>query len=148
MDDYEQKAVNDIEEFGCHVLHVLEEDDLSCFTYSIGISRKTGRPDLVITGLNREIAHWVINEYNERLRNGEQFEVDNYYSGFLEGFEVTFKEVSKEHYKEHFGWGLWYYGNMTFPVLQLVFPSTSGDWPWDQEASQDFKWIQPILSAR
>ena len=38
MDQHEKKALKDIEDYGCHILHVLEEDDYPAFTYSIGIS--------------------------------------------------------------------------------------------------------------
>ena len=147
MDESEQKAIDDIDEYGCHVLHVMEEENLARFTYSIGIYRKTGKPELVITGLDNEIAHWAINEYNARILNGKKFEVNKFYSGFLEGFDVTFKEVEEKHYDEHFGWGLWYYKDKNFPVLQLIFPTTSGVWPWEKDASEGFKNAQPILCA-
>ena len=39
MDEYEQKALDDIEKHGCHVLHVMEEDNYPRFTYSIGIEK-------------------------------------------------------------------------------------------------------------
>ena len=148
MDEHEQKIIDNIEKHGCHIMHIFEEGDLPRFTYSIGIYKKTNMPELIITGLKREVAHWAINEYKSRVAAGEIFEVDKHYSGFLEGFDVTFRDVAKEHYEEHFGWGLWYYGGNTFPVLQLIFPSTSGIWPWDENASDDFKWFQPILSSR
>lgn len=146
MDEQDQKALDDIEEYGCHILHILEEGDYPRFTYSIGIEQTSRKPELVILGLKHELANWMINEYNSRLRAGESFEPGKYYEGFLEGFEVTFQEVSKEHYKEYFGWGLWLYKGNNFKVLQLVYPSTSGIWPWDQNAPESFTWLQPLLS--
>lgn len=44
MDQYEEKALKDIEEYGCHILHVMEEDEYPRFTYSIGIQKNTGQP--------------------------------------------------------------------------------------------------------
>ena len=148
MDEQEQKAIDDIEKYGCHVIHVFEEEDYPRFTYSIGIERKTGCPDLIITGLKRELAHWMINEYNKRVREDEKFEPSKYYEGYLDGFVVTFLNMSKEHYKEYLGWGLWYNKGDNFNMLQLVFPSTSGVWPWDENASEDFKWFQPLLNVQ
>ena len=123
----------------------MEEGEYPRFTYSIGIEKTTGQPDLIITGLKRELAHWMINEYARRIKEGEAFEPSKYYNDFLEGFEVTFIEVAKERYKEHFGWGLWYNKGYNFKMLQLVYPSTSGVWPWDDGAPDDFKWFQPLL---
>ncbi|MCE2029466.1 DUF4262 domain-containing protein [Sessilibacter corallicola] len=147
MDQYEEKALKDIEEHGCHILHVMEEDEYPRFTYSIGIEKTSGQPEIIITGLKQEIAHWIANEYNNRVRAGEVFKPNEYYSDFLEGFEVTFKEVAQEHYSEHFGWANWLYNSNNFKVLQLIYPNTSGFWPWDSEASEDFKWFLPKLYA-
>ena len=147
MDDYEQKAIDDIEKYGCHILHVMEEDEYPCFTYSIGIEKNTKQPDLIIMGLKQELAYWMINEYNLRINKGEVFELKKYYSGFLEGFEVTFIEVAKEYYKEYLGWGLWYNKGDHFKMAQLVYPSSSEIWPWDEEAPKDFTWFQPLLEA-
>ena len=35
----------------------------------------------------------------------------------------------------------------SFPVLQLVFPDKSGIWPWDENASEEFKRYQPVLGS-
>jgi len=147
MNEQEQNQIDNIEQYGCHIIHVFEEDDLPRFTYSIGIYKKTGQPELIITGLKREVAHWAINEYNRRVKSGESFEPDKYYAGFLEGFDVTFKVVAKAHYPEHFGRAIWYYENDAFPVYQLVFPTTSGVWPWDKDVPAEFLAFQPLLNA-
>ncbi len=148
MDENEQKAIDDIEKFGCHIIHVFEEDEYPRFTYSIGIEKTKNHPDLIITGLKRELAHWMINEFNRRIKEGEVFKPSIYYKDFLDGFDVTFLEMSKEHYEEYLGWGLWYNKGDNFNMLQLVFPSTSGVWPWDKNVSEDFTWFQPLLNVQ
>ncbi|WP_353570525.1 DUF4262 domain-containing protein [Candidatus Albibeggiatoa sp. nov. BB20] len=146
MDKHEQKALDNIEKYGCHILHIFAEDDLPRFTYSVGIQHKTEHPDLVIMGLKQNLAHWIINEYNTRINAGEIFELDQYYSGFLGGgFEITFKKVAPEHYPEYFGWNIWYNKGSDFDIWQLVFPTVEGIWPWDEEASTEFKQYQPML---
>jgi len=97
--------------------------------------------------LKQELAHWMINEYNNRVKAGEVFEPNKYYSGFLENFDVTFREVEKQHYPEYFGWARWLYKGDNFSVLQLIYPSTSGFWPWDTEAPDDYTWCIPRLYA-
>ncbi|KPJ91599.1 MAG: hypothetical protein AMJ53_11280 [Gammaproteobacteria bacterium SG8_11] len=147
MDKQEQKAVDDIEKFGCHVIHVLEEEDLPGFTYSIGIYASTGKPDMLIMGLKREVAHSIINEYNKRVKSGEEFVPNSSYGGFLEGFDVVFKKMDKKFYKNYLGWGLWFYKGDAFEMLQMVFPTTSGIWPWEEDAPEDFLWFQPLLTS-
>ncbi|MCU7806895.1 MAG: DUF4262 domain-containing protein [Candidatus Thiodiazotropha sp. (ex Semelilucina semeliformis)] len=146
MDEHEQKAVDNIEEYGCHVMHIFAEDNLPRFTYSVGIYGKTKQPELIVMGLKREVAHTLVNDYSSFVKEGRVFNPGEYYSDFLDGYDVTFIEVAKEHYEEYFGWDIWYYKGKSFPVLQLVFPDKSGVWPWEERASEDFKWYQPLLN--
>lgn len=142
----DEKALSDIEQYGCHILHVLEDETGPRFTYSIGIEKTSQHPELLVTGLKRETSHFIVNEYNSRIRNGESFLPDEMYSGFLGDFDVLFQPVLKEHYEDYFGWGLWLYGGDKFRVYQLIWPSTSGVWPWNPAAPDDYTYFIPSLS--
>ncbi len=147
MNDREEKALKDIEQFGCHILHVMGDDDGPQFSYSIGIQKTSNHPELLITGLKPELSQWIINEYNERIKRGESFQTNVFYKDFLENFEVLFKEVEVKYYDEYFGWGKWFYSGKAFKVFQLVYPNTSGIWPWEKEATNEFTWFIPKLYA-
>ena len=146
MDEHEKKALDNIEKYGCHVMNVMEEGDLTGFTYSIGINKKQNKPDVVVMGLKSELAHSMVNNYKDRLIKGEVFESGKSYSDFLGDFDVCFIKVAKKHFKEHFGWGLWLHKGDDFEVLQMVWPTTEGVWPWDNEKSEYYTWAQPILN--
>ena len=146
MDEHDQRALDNIEKYGCHVMNVMEEGDLAGFTYSIGISSKQNRPDVVVMGLKKELAHSMVNNYKDRLLKGEVFEPGKLYSDFLGDFDICFIKVAKKHFKEHFGWGLWLHKGDDFEVLQMVWPTTEGVWPWDNEKSEYYTWAQPILN--
>lgn len=73
VDAEETKALEDIQKYGCHVIHVLEEGEYPRFTYSIGIEQQTGQPELIVTGLKRELAHSIISAYSEKVSAGEVF---------------------------------------------------------------------------
>ncbi len=145
MNEYEKKLLKNIEEHGCQATYVFDNEDNSCFTYSIGIYKITKQPELIITGLKQGIAHWIVNEYNRRIIDGEHFEVNQYYDGFLDGFQVTFKEFNKAHYEDHLGSCLWLYGNSDFKTYQLIWPSTKGMWPWDKDAPKSYLEMMPKL---
>jgi Domain of unknown function (DUF4262) len=147
MDANERKALANIEQYGCHIIYVMAENDLPPFAYTIGIQRTSKAPELMVIGLKQPIAHFILNEYNRRVQKGEKFSEDQMYSGFLEGFECTFKKVDRTHYPEYLGWSLWLYDREEFDTLQIVYPNTSGIWPWQNEASTWFKSWQPLLSA-
>lgn len=48
--------------------------------------------------------------------------------------------------KEYMTWADWYYKREDFPILQCVWPTTNGIWPWDKDADEEFLKIQPLLS--
>ncbi|RVC28185.1 DUF4262 domain-containing protein, partial [Mesorhizobium sp. M7A.F.Ca.CA.004.04.2.1] len=58
-----------------------------------------------------------------------------------------FGTVHIEHYREHFGWDLWFYDGLDFRVLQLIYPTVDGIWPWQAEASNWFRAWQPLLDT-
>ncbi len=147
MDAAEQKALEDIERYGCHILHIMAEGDLPPFSYTVGIERASNAPELIVIGLKQPIAHFVLNEYNRRVREGERFSDGQFSSGFLEGFDCLFREVDRANYREYLGWDIWLYGEDGFNTLQLVYPNTSGVWPWQPEADQWFKSWQPCLAV-
>jgi hypothetical protein len=68
------------------------------------------------------------------------------YEGFLEGFKVQFEAVASERFDEYFGWNKWLYRGKNFEVLQIIYPTTDGVWPWEPAASEWFRQRQPILS--
>ena len=147
MDDEDAAVLADIARYGCHVIHVLEEGGLPPFSYSVGITRASSAPEVIVIGLARKLAHFIVNEYNARVRQGEAFKPGGYYAGFIGGFDVTFERVDRRHYDDHFGWNLHLYGGDGFDVLQLVYPTTSSVWPWEPGAPASFKAWQPLLTA-
>ena len=145
MDSEEEQALADIEEYGCHVIHVLEDEEGPPFSYSVGVQKSSGAPEVIVVGLKQPIAHFILNEYNARVRAGETFAAGRRYDGFLEGFEIQLEPVASEHFDEYLGWNKWLYGGNDFEVFQIVYPTTDGVWPWEQGASEWFRLRQPLL---
>ncbi len=130
MDSFDQKTLDNIEKFGCAVIHVAAEDDLPLFAYSVGIQKTANAPEVIVIGLKPELAHFVVNEYNRRVRAGERFVPGQWYEGFIGGFPIAIEQVGPEFYEEYFGMNLWLYQGPNFSVYQLVYPSTTGIWPF------------------
>jgi hypothetical protein len=145
MDAGEEKALADIERYGCHVIHVLEDEEGPPFSYSVGVQKTSGAPEVIVIGLKQPIAHFVVNEYNARVRAGERFAPGRRYGGFLERFDVQFEVVASDRFDEYLGWNRWLYNGNTFEVLQIIYPTTEGIWPWEGRASDWFRRRQPIL---
>jgi hypothetical protein len=146
MDDGAKKTLADIEAYGCQVIHVLEDDQGSPFSYSVGVQKSSGAPEVIVIGLDQPIAHFVVNEYNRRVRSGERFIPGKRYDGFLDAFLVQFEVVGADRFDEYLGQNKRLYGGKDFEVLQIIYPTTDGIWPWEERASEWFRGRQPILS--
>jgi hypothetical protein len=146
VDDAERRALENIEKFGCHIIHVWGEDGLPPFTYSIGLATTRSAPDLCIVGFEQDLAGSVINHYADRLLSGERFVSGHRYAGFLEGFDVCFERVARRHYEDYFGWAIWYRHGLDFVIDQMIYPSIDGPFPWEEGASDEFRTWQTILT--
>lgn len=148
MHDYERKILDHIEQFGCSVTSVFDPDDHNPpFSYSIGIARQTNAPELIIVGLESKLAHRLINQYNHRVTAGERFMPEVLYLGFLDGFAVQFGPVARVHREDYLRSACWLHDGPDFDALQLIWPSTSGVWPWDPSASDWLRENQPLLAG-
>lgn len=148
MNEEEQQFLDIIKEHDWHVMQVRNtaEQKGPTFSYSTGIYKHFGKPELIVFGLSNEVEKWVINEYGDEIRSGKrQFCANSFYDGFLEGFDVCMIEANENVRKEYACWADWYYERKSFPIFQCVYPTTSGKWPWDAEASESFKENQPLF---
>jgi len=148
MNEAEKKIVENIEKHGCHITSVFDNSgEKPSFTYSTGIQKSVSAPEVIIVGLPNKLAASVANNYLRRIREGETFEVGKFYPDFLAGFDITFGVVSQENKEKFMLSSCWYYKN-AFEALQLIFPTTSGVWPWDKNAEKSFHEIQPCLGEQ
>lgn len=141
----DMKVRSDIAKYGLHVINVMEDEEHPPHSFSIGLFHNFKHPEIIIVGLKTELMQSMINWMGDEIREGKQLEVGKNYSGFLEGFDVTFGEMSKHHYKEYLGYALWFYQSYDFPVIQCIWPTTKGYFPWDKKYPKDLMDWQRLL---
>ena len=148
MDKPEKKALSDILEYGCHIIHVLSGDNSPPFSYSIGIWKTSRRPELIVIGMAHKYAQEIINEYNRRARLGEDMQDGQLLGDLVEGdFDCLLRRVDEKYFADYMGWNRWFYQGNEFPALQLILPTTSGLWPWELDVSSATRKAQPILAS-
>ena len=143
----EEKCLADIEQYGLHVMKVGGDNEWPEFAYSVGLYHTFQVPEIIILGLGTELAHWILNEIADRARRGERLQIGDTLEGPLEGFPVRLRGVREEQIEPHFGWARWFYDGRQFPALQLVWPTTSGVWPWEHGATEELRHQQPLLES-
>lgn len=148
MKPAEQRILKDIEQFGCHVTSVFDpKQEEPSFSYSIGLTKTLGAPEVIIVGVRPELGHSLVNIFMDRVRAGELFVAGTPYLGFLNGFPVYFRQVLEAHRKTYMLSATWLYGGTDYQALQIVYPTTDGIWPWDAAASDWFRGNQPLLDG-
>ena len=148
MYEHHEKAHKDIEKNGCHIVYEHGTASFPPLAYSIGIEKTTKFPDLIVTGMDKDTAHFLINEYLYRIKDGEKFEPGKFYEDFLEDAKITFKAIDKKFYKSRFSHALWYYEGDDFTMHHLIWPDHDGVYPWEKKATKEYRALMPPLYAR
>lgn len=141
----QQRVLDDIRKYGCHVIHVQRAGGESPYTYTIGIGRTSDAPDVVLFGQPHATAHRLLHAYNQRIRRDERFDVGQVADGFLKGQQVAFRPVAAAHLMPLFAWNAWLHDGPGFRMLQMVYPTLEGIWPWDDMADEWIRRLQPLL---
>ena len=141
------RALANIEKYGLHVISVLGDDEHVPFTYSIGIEQSLGMPELIMIGLQSNVAHSAINECYRQMKEGEAIGPGARVAGLLGGgFECLIGEASPEQVAEYMHWASWLYKGKPFRAYQIIWPSTTGVFPWEPGANEWFVARQPLLA--
>lgn len=141
------KAIADIEKYGLHVISVMEDDEHAPFTYSIGIEQSLGMPELIVIGLKSNVAHSAINECYRQMKEKGAMTPGARVAGLLGGgFECLIGEASSAKVAEYMHWARWLYKGRPFRAYQIIWPSTSGVFPWEPGASDWFIERQALLA--
>lgn len=135
----------DIKKYDLSVVFINEDEEAPCFAYSIGLYHSFKHPEIIVFGLDQELAGWIINELAQRIKAGERCDVDREYAGVLEGYNCIFRQAPKDCYGEYFGYATAFYKGDDFPVLQLVWPDKENKWPWEIDFNHRWIWTQPLL---
>jgi hypothetical protein len=146
-DESEQKALDDIREFGLHVIGVAEDEAGPGFAYSIGLFENYAHPEIIIIGLRQELAHILINNIAFDIKEGKTFTPGEFHQGVLDNFLCYFGEVPLERCRDYVGWAQWFYGGDGFPLVQCIYPDTKGVFPWEPEFPEDLKQNCELLTS-
>jgi hypothetical protein len=116
------------------------------FAYTIGLFHNFKHPELIVLGLRTELMHSMLNTVAERVKAGQVFAAGDRLSEVIGGFEVTLREVlHPASFKAHVGYALWFYGEKSFPLFQVVWPDRQARFPGEPGTSEAFNRQEPIL---
>ena len=140
----DKQVLHDIDQFGWHVVKIMEDDAGPGVCFSIGLHKTFNHPEILIIGLKIDLAHILINNIGESIKDGKSYDSDSPFDDILDGYNCYMIKVNEQYYEEYLGYAKWYY-NGPFPVLQCVYPTVNGVYPWQKECTNEYKKMQPIL---
>ena len=142
----DNKEIQDnIDQYGLNVRHVLEDERGPGFSYSIGLYKSYGHPEIIIVGLKQELAHILINNMAYEIKQGKVYIPFKFEKDILDSFDCYLIEVSKTNYDAYVGGAQQYYESNDFPLLQCIYPTVKGVYPWEKEWPENIKDLQPVL---
>lgn len=148
-EENDRRVIRDIQSHGCHVVSVFDpEDSMPTFSYSIGMAESANAPDAIVIGLGPKLGLSLINRYCRKVMEGVQFRRGVKYEGFLDDFSVLFEPLRAERHAEYTLGCARHYKEQPYSVVQMIWPSTSGVWPWESKASTWLVANQPMLGRK
>lgn len=143
--DFFKKLDHDIATYGLQVLHVFGDETGPGFSYSIGLYKTYEHPEIIMIGLSQDLMHSLINSMASEIKKGKVYTAFQFDDDILENFDCYITEVSKDNYYPYVVQASNYYGNDDFPLVQCIYPTTKGIYPWDERWPNEIKDLQPIL---
>jgi hypothetical protein len=134
----DERTIRHIEQFGCSVVSVKPTAYGFGWSYTVGIFDTCAKPELITVGLPPETAHFALNEAARLMRAGADL-TKTRHRDLVGKVECEFRPVDPKWTKQLMGWGIWYYGDADFPVLQAVYPDLQNRFPEENDFDKQFE---------
>ncbi len=141
----EQKITSDVAKYGFHVAQFQSDGYSPSFSYTIGLFKTYGYPELICFSLNKDLLHSMFWTAKELFDKQPQPDLAVGYPDFIGDFDVRFLRVAQASYGDYFGYGRWFYKGWDFPALQIVWPDKQAIFPWEEGFTASWKFGQPLL---
>ena len=151
-DPADQHWIDLVTEHGHAVVKVADAvDDPSdepSFAYSVGAHESYGAPELIVFGLDSDVAASIINDVMKDYVAGRRFRCGVPEHDLVGGgLPVTFLEADPAAGKGYATFADWYYERAPFPLWQVFWAAKNGCFPWDAAYPADMAGLQPDLTA-
>lgn len=145
----ERAVFENVTRQGFHVASILPSSDHDGWSYSIGLFKTYGHPEVVVFGQKVQWQVALVCAIADNIKSGARYSAQTRDGSLIPpDYEVEFRAVGcSDWYPEIVGQALWYYERAsspehTFPLLQVVWPDLDRRFPWDTDYDG---YIQPVL---
>jgi hypothetical protein len=145
LDERDRGVLKCVEQFGWSVTSVRSSNGVPGWSYTTGICDLSEKPEIVVVGLDGDLAHSVLNDIALRMSKGLDVRDGQRLPGLLANVECEFRTVEQRWVAHIMGWSNWFNGNSDYPVLQCVYPDLAGRFPWEENFEKSWRARQPLL---
>lgn len=116
------------------------------YTYTIGLQQFCNSPEVIITGIDMNVAHSLLHGVVKNIVSGVVYNTDDIFTGILgDDRPVKFNAVSKEN-RINLMCQAYYHNDMNdFRAIQMIWPDSNNKFPGDVGFNKKFK-FQFLLS--
>ena len=112
------------------------------FAYTIGLPHSANHPELVVSGLGEQLMRAMLHEAAQRVLEGFRFRPGTTAENLIGYWPVVADPMSEFGLAQTVLWSQDFHRGQV-PALQLVWPSTSGVFPWQPGGSRQVADAQP-----
>jgi len=129
-----KKAESDIAQYGWSFMYVDADQvrGMEPFSYTIGLEKTYGHPEVVIFGLPAQSAHGIISAVAAAVKEGESMPLHDPVEDIIGGdLKVIFKPLEHALYADYLSVAIKTYGTTDFRTLIMLWPDKEGKYPFD-----------------
>jgi hypothetical protein len=105
---------------------VIEDDNHSPWSYTIGLYETWEHPELILIGRSRATSQAMLKTLADDIESNCQPDLNDVNGHRLLGMKCHFLEVNTRCYSDYVGFALWYYRKRRFPLYQIIWPNNEG----------------------
>ena len=119
-----------------------QENDITTFSYTSGVTMLNDHPELVVTGLDPKTAGTLLNALGDVIRKGRQLCAGEHVEHILDGYSVRLIEADPDNNDYPMSMARRFFPSCT--ALQMLWPDKHGAFPDSSEYSLNAA-SQPML---
>jgi len=100
LDEAEQRLLDDIANFGWHLIAINVSEHGPAFVYSIGMMETLGHPEIIMFGLDIKLMGSVLNDMGAQIREGRRFAELGLFEDILRGYACNVIRVDPGRHPE------------------------------------------------
>jgi hypothetical protein len=147
LTDAQRLVLADIAEHGCYLGAASETAEQPAFAYTAGLLHTHDHPELVVVGLEEDLAGELLEALIDAIAAGRRFAAGQRCDGFLRGYPVALCAVHRDCCAQFLPAAVWAWQGSDVTALQVVWPDRQGRMPWDADVREGFRACQPLLDG-